>query len=319
MKKRLTALLLILLIAVGALPLAAAAEETEQKKLLELDRDSIESIELRAVWGERRTLTREHDSYKRILDKLENFTYTAVENPGDTQDWYANIKIKYKNREVGYGIGLDHVIHGGVLYRGTDRYYFNETWMHKALAEGRKHPFTDIPGGVAQWAGYAVQWAWESGIIYGTQSNQLTPNAKVDRAMLVTLLYRLEGEPAVDETVLPFGDVSEKAYYRRAVCWASGHDIIKGTSGTTFSPANQLTREQAALMLYRYAQYKKLSLSGSGNDGFQDTGKLSEESKTAIRALSKSGVIQGKTHTAFDPKGAATRAQAITMLYRLPM
>lgn len=317
MKKRLLALLLILLSAMSTLPLQAAAEETGETKLLELDRESIESIELRAVWGDGRTITKGQDSFKRILDRLENFTYISVEKPDETQGWYANIKVQYKDRAVGYGIGLDHVINGGVLYRCADKNYFNETWVHKALAEGRKHPFTDIPAGTAQWAGYAVQWAWESGIVFGTQNAVLNPGVKVDRAMLVTLLYRLEGEPAVDETAMPFGDVSEKAYYRRAVCWASGHGIVKGTSETAFSPARQLTREQAALMLYRYAQYKKISLGGSGKDDFKDIAKLSEESKTAVKTLAKSGIIQGKTDAAFDPKGAATRAQAITMLYRL--
>lgn len=316
MKRRLTVLLLIVIMAVGALPLSAAAEE---KRLLYLDRDSIVSIDLQAVWGEKRTIVKEDDSYLRILDKLEGFTYASTENPADTKGWYANIKIRYKNREVGYGIGLDHVINGGVLYRGTDSYYFNEAWVHKALAEGRRHPFNDIPTSVAQWAGYAVQWAWESGVVYGTQNNQLKPNANVDRATLVTLLYRMEGEPAVDEAVIPFGDVSKDAYYRRAVCWANGHGIVKGTSSTAFSPGRQLTREQAALVLYRYAQYKKLSLQGYGNDGYQDIGKLSQESQTAIKALGKSGVLKGKTDSTFDPKGAATRAQAITMLYRLAL
>lgn len=317
MKKRFIVILVIVALVFAALPLQAAADGAEEKKLFGLDRESIESIELRASWGDTRTITKGNDSYQRILDKLESFTYISVEKPEESQGWYANIKLKYKNREVGYGIGLDHVIYGGVLYRCADGYYFNETWVHKALAEGRKHPFTDISAGVAQWAGYAVQWAWESGIVFGTQNAVLNPNAKVDRAMLVTLLYRLEGEPAVDESALSFGDVSDKAYYRRAVCWASQHGIVKGTSDTAFAPTKQLTREQAALMLYRYARYKNLSLGGSAKDGFEDIGKLSEESKTSIKALVQAGVIQGKTDAKFDPKGTATRAQAITMLYRL--
>ena len=119
-----------------------------------------------------------------------------------------------------------------------------------ALAAGQ-HPFTDVPQG--HWAGDAVQYVYENNLMGGTDSTTFSPNNTTTRGMIVTVLYRLTGEPA-SGTASQFTDVAAGAWYAKAVAWAASRDIVNGTSATTFSPNSPITREQLAVILTRVCE-----------------------------------------------------------------
>ena len=138
------------------------------------------------------------------------------------------------------------------------------------------------------------------------------------RAMLVTVLYRLEGEPATNRSI-PFADVDMSMYYANAVIWAKQNNIINGVDETNFAPDIEVTREQLVTILYRYAQYKGKDVSASENTNilsYDDFSELSEYAIPAMQWACGSGIITGRTTSTIAPKGTATRAEVATMLMR---
>ena len=117
-------------------------------------------------------------------------------------------------------------------------------------------PFTDVRE--SDWFYDDVVYAYENGLFSGTSDTTFSPNASMTRAMLVTVLYRLEGQPTVSGRS-GFSDVKLNSYYEDAVTWAADNGIVNGTGATTFSPNANVTREQMAAILYRYAQYKSMA------------------------------------------------------------
>lgn len=141
-------------------------------------------------------------------------------------------------------------------------------------------PFTDVF--TSDWFYDDVKFVYENGLFSGTDSRSFSPSASMTRAMLVTVLYRLEGEPAVAGRS-SFADVRSGAYYEKAVIWAAANGIVTGTSSTSFSPDAKVTREQLAAILYRYAQYKKLDTSASTKlNSFSDAGEVSGYANAAL-------------------------------------
>lgn len=145
-----------------------------------------------------------------------------------------------------------------------------------------KLPFTDVQKGA--WYYDAVCWAYEQGIMQGTAPDIFSPDQTVDRAMLVTILWRMEGCPVVNYW-MPFGDIPADTWYTEAVRWAAAMGIVKGTSETTFAPLEPLTREQAAVILYRYAGHigRDLSMDDADLTRFGDHAKVSAYADTAVR------------------------------------
>lgn len=145
-----------------------------------------------------------------------------------------------------------------------------------------KLPFTDVQKGA--WYYDAVCWAYEQGIMQGTAPDIFSPDQTVDRAMLVTILWRMEGCPAVDDQ-MPFEDIPVGTWYTEAVRWAAAMGVVKGTSKTTFAPLESLTREQAAVILYRYAGLvgRDLSMEEVDLTQFGDHTRVSAYADTAIR------------------------------------
>ena len=135
------------------------------------------------------------------------------------------------------------------------------TRIEVEFADG-KLPFTDVHE--TDWFYNDVLFVYEEGLFAGTSDTTFSPNAAMTRAMLVTVLYRLEGEPAVSGRS-GFSDVTFNSYYEDAVTWAADNGIVNGTSITTFSPNANVTREQMAAILYRYAQYKKYNTAASSS------------------------------------------------------
>ena len=136
--------------------------------------------------------------------------------------------------------------------------------------------------------------------------------------MIVTMLYRMEGEPEVSGAVT-FKDVPAGRWYTEAVNWAYAKQIVNGYNAEKFGPDDNLTREQLVTILERYAKYKGLDVS-KGEEayltGFTDAAAISDWAVTAFRWAVDAGIIQGVTKTSLSPKTNATRAQVATMLMR---
>ena len=176
-----------------------------------------------------------------------------------------------------------------------------------------KLPFTDVRE--SDWFYEDVAFAYENGLFAGTSDTTFSPNASMTRAMLVTVLYRLEGQPAVNGRS-GFSDVQYNGYYEDAVTWAADNGIVNGTSTTTFSPNVNVTREQMAAILYRYAQYKKYNTAASSSlNGFTDQASVSGYAAASLEWAVAEKLVNGSAGKLM-PTGNATRAQVAAILHR---
>lgn len=176
-----------------------------------------------------------------------------------------------------------------------------------------KLPFTDVRE--SDWFYEDVAFAYENGLFAGTSDTTFSPNASMTRAMLVTVLYRLEDQPAVNGRS-GFSDVQYNGYYEDAVTWAADNGIVNGTSASTFSPNANVTREQMAAILYRYAQYKKYNTAASASlNGFTDHASVSGYAAASLEWAVAEKLINGSAGKLM-PTGNATRAQVAAILHR---
>ncbi len=174
-------------------------------------------------------------------------------------------------------------------------------------------PFTDVRE--SDWFYDDVVFAYENGLFSGTTATTFSPYASMTRAMLVTVLYRLEGEPSVTGRS-GFSDVTFGSYYENAVTWAADNGIVNGTSATTFSPSEHVTREQMAAILCRYAQYKQYGTSASASlNAFSDAVAVSTYAKAPLSWAVAEKLING-TDGRLLPRASATRAQVAAILHR---
>ena len=186
------------------------------------------------------------------------------------------------------------------------------TRIEVAFTDG-KLPFTDVHE--TDWFYNDVLFVYEEGLFAGTSDTTFSPNAAMTRAMLVTVLYRLEGEPAVSGRS-GFSDVTFNSYYEDAVTWAADNGIVNGTSITTFSPNANVTREQMAAILYRYAQYKKYNTAASSSlNGFTDQASVSGYATASLEWAVAEKLVNGSAGKLM-PTGNATRAQVAAILHR---
>ena len=176
-------------------------------------------------------------------------------------------------------------------------------------------PFADVKP--TDWFYEAVAYVYEHGLMDGVGSNRFAPNASTTRAMIVTILWRLEGEPEADDT-MPFADVAANTWYTEAVRWAAGEGIVEGYSETAFGPNDPITREQLAAILWRYAQYLELDVS-IGKDtnilSYTDAAEISEYAIPALQWACGSGLMEG-SNGSLNPRANATRAEVATILMR---
>lgn len=178
--------------------------------------------------------------------------------------------------------------------------------------------FTDVSGSY-KWAANSADFMYMNDIIKGNNTKNpklFGPGAKMTRAMLVTVLYRAAGEPSVTGITNKFTDNKQGKYYYNAVLWASNKGIVNGATATTFDPDGNITREQIAAILYRYAGSPSVTGSLSG---YSDQAQVSSFAVTAMQWAVGSGIITGVTSggkTTLSAKGNATRAQVAVMLHR---
>lgn len=182
-----------------------------------------------------------------------------------------------------------------------------------ALAAGEK-PFTDVPA--SHWAHDDITYVYENDLMNGTDGSLFSPESTTTRAQVVTVLYRLAGQPAAD-WANPFWDVPASAWFHDAVTWAWENDITGGVSSTHFGAGNAVTREQLATFLYRYAQDQGYDTSARADlSGYSDAGLVSSYATEALSWANATGLITGTTGTTLSPQGSATRAQVATILSR---
>lgn len=175
-------------------------------------------------------------------------------------------------------------------------------------------PFTDVPAG--SWYYDAVQYVYEEGLMGGTGNNRFSPDLTTSRAMIVTILYRLEGSPAVTGG-MSFADVSDGQWYSDGVAWASANGIVTGYSNGSFGPNDTITREQMAAILYRYARYKGYDVSARAQlNSYSDASQVASYATDSMSWAVGSGLITGTSGTTLSPAGSATRAQAAVILAR---
>ena len=173
-------------------------------------------------------------------------------------------------------------------------------------------PFVDIR---THWAKSAIESAVAKGLFAGTSPTTFHPDQAMNRAMLVTVLYRMEKEPTAEGDGKRFADVSAGAYYAKAVAWASDKGIVAGYSETQFGPEDTITREQLAVILNRYATYKGYNTSKTADlAAFQDADQISEWARVPVQWANAMKLLNGRTSTTLAPKGSATRAEVAKIL-----
>ena len=170
--------------------------------------------------------------------------------------------------------------------------------------------FTDVDS--EKWYHEYMDYAVEKGLLEGTSPTTMEPNATLTRAQLAQILYNLEGKPQVQGD-LDFTDVAEGKWYYAAILWANQEGVVDGMSPDTFAPNEDISRQDLALMLYRYAGEPTVT---GDLDGFKDAGQVGDWAEEAITWAVEEGIIDGMTPTTLEPTGTATRAQAAAMLQR---
>ena len=175
-------------------------------------------------------------------------------------------------------------------------------------------PFTDVTEG--DWFYDAVRYAYETGLMDGVGDSLFAPNSETTRAQLVTILYRLEGEPEVSGTS-GFTDVEADIWYTDAVAWAAQNGIVNGVSDTEFAPGDDITREQLAAILYRYAACQGYDVSQRADlSGFGDASSISGYAQEALSWAHAQGLVLGFEDGSLRPQGTASRAQIAAVLMR---
>ena len=175
-------------------------------------------------------------------------------------------------------------------------------------------PFIDVAEG--DWFYDAVVYAYQNELMDGVGGNRFAPNSETTRAQLVTILYRLEGQPAVSGD-LPFTDVETGTWYTDAILWAAQNNIVNGVNDTEFAPGDDLTRQQLVTILYRYAEAKGYDVSASADlSGYPDAGQVQDYAQPAMAWAVAENIIQGMEDGTLKPAGNASRAQIATILMR---
>ena len=203
---------------------------------------------------------------------------------------------------------------------GSAALVFTHASQYVIVIDDRDHtpkdfPFVDVRE--SDWFYEAVDYVFQRDLMNGTDPTHFTPDGTSSRAMVATILWRMAGQPQADDT-LSFTDIPASAWYTEAVRWAAETGIVTGYSDTKFGPDDPVTREQFAVMLYRYAQTLGEGFTGSWSFplDFPDAAQVSDYAYEALCWLTMENVINGMEDGTLHPQGTATRAQLATMLMR---
>jgi len=240
-------------------------------------------------------------------DKIFDINYgdldfgTYIMNPSQ---W--NYNTPY-TMDVYYRINNDD---NNAPYVKLDNYTATITLQNSLSADN----FLDIQN---NWSYDYVKWAIEQGLMNGISDQIFQPDGTLTRGMLVTILYRYEGEPIAANLTENFTDVTPPVYYYNAVAWCNANGIVSGYGDNTFKPDQNITREELATIIDRYCAYKNKSLVNNGgnlSNMFSDTKQISGWAYSAVDNLAANNIINGMGDGTFNPKGTATRAQVAKIM-----
>ena len=232
---------------------------------------------------------------------------------------------------VNMGRGVSSI--GDLTFNGclrlADVYYGGTEAQWETIAVGRMNDpllnavrhvnsdsrdFADVAAG--QWYYEAVSYAVDRGLMNGMSDTAFAPEGTLSRAMLVTILYRLDGS-SVSSGGSAYTDVAGGSWYEDAVKWADANGIVKGFGNGCFRPDDSITREQMAAILYRYSQFKGRDLGNSADlSQYADASAVSGWALEALQWANAAGLINGRTAAALAPQGETTRAEAAAILMR---
>ncbi|HMM05146.1 MAG TPA: S-layer homology domain-containing protein [Clostridiales bacterium] len=259
-----------------------------------------------------------------VANPLDTYQISATANAGGTITPPGN-SVVTKSDSITFTIQADagyiikDVLVDGVSVGAVSSYTFSAVKANHSIEAIFEHDcpakqFSDVD--ITQWYHEGIDFVLQAGLFVGTSETKFSPNTNMTRAMLVTMLWRIEKEP-VSNAANPFTDVPANTWYTAAVIWATETGVIKGYDQDTFGSKDPITREQMATILYRYASVKGYDVSAADSlNQFTDAGKVSPWAADAVKWAVAEGLIHGVKATLLDPGGKTSRAQVATILMR---
>ncbi len=248
----------------------------------------------------KRGTTKIYDGYTMSLDKNDTRTFKATPDKGYVAVWTFR--------------GESYVGNEFTVKMGSKNATLYIEFMDEDDYRLWNLPFRDVSE--RDWFYSDVAYVYANGYMEGISSTKFAPNQNTTRAQIVTILWRLTGEPRAMRSN-KFNDVSSSAYYDQAVSWAVEAGVVNGFDAKTFKPNDYVTREQLAAILYRYAEYMNLSTRGASNlSNYNDYYQIGSWARDAMAWANYHGLINGVSYSRIDPKGYATRAQIAAILHR---
>ena len=244
---------------------------------------------------------------RRYAEKGETVTLTAIPDEGYELDTLTVTDSKGKEIDLTHKGGNEYT-----FKMPAGRVEIEVSFREIAV----KLPFTDVPEGA--WYADAATYVYEHGLMAGTSTTTFAPNATTSRSMIATILWRMAGSPVVNFG-LDYTDVAQGQWYSEAIRWAASEGIVGGYGNGLFGTNDPITREQFAVMLYRFAQEQGYDVSVGKNTNilsYTDTFDISEFAVPALQWACGAGIITGTGDGFLSPQGWTTRAQAAAMLER---
>ena len=230
--------------------------------------------------------------------------YTPTREGYEFTGWYADENLTEKITSI-------RLTRNTTVYAGWEEIKENPS-------TGFENPFTDVSE--SDWFFNDVKFVYQNGLMNGTSATTFSPEGTTSRGMIVTILWRMAGSPDMEDKIwgYPFADVDATAYYGTAVYWARLNGIAGGYDDATFGPNAPINREQMAVMMYRYAQYKGYDTTQGGMAirEYADYGQVSSYALEAMDLANATGIVTGTSESTLSPQGQATRAQAAAMFTR---
>ncbi len=250
-------------------------------------------------------------------NSIAEWTEETISLPYASDDYY----IAFEGTvQYGYGIALDDVSaqegpsQGNNGGRG-EPINMKDPQKDDPTPTEWSNPFNDVKS--SDWFYSDVRYVHEKDLMSGTSATAFAPNIELSRAMLVTILWRMEGEPKATASN-PFTDLTQD-WYKEAVVWAAENSIVQGFGAGLFQPEQPVTREQLVTILYRYCQWKGIDVSVGENTNilsYSDALQISEYAVSAFQWACGADIVSGNTAGYLEPQGLATRAQAAAILHR---
>ena len=287
MKRRVICLLLVLILLVGAFPFMASAASTAKPTISSIKNGGVDSG-ITIKWTDDSGATKYRVQRKTDSDS----TWTNLTSSVTTKSYTD------KTATV-----------GGETYYYRVRGYVNGAWGTAGDAKSIvRNPFTDVSSSASYFK--ALMWAVNSGVVAGTSNTEFSPNTNCTRGQFALMLWRMNGKPSISGMSNPFTDVKSTNGFYKGIVWCYNKSITAGTSETTFSPNNNITRWQMILMLWRMLGKPASSIT---KNPFTDVKTTASYYKAALWAYEK-GITGVKT---FKPNDLCTRWQLVLFLYRI--